>query len=148
MDFITTDDYIASLPEERQKIIRTILQVIQSNIPEGFEEVIIYNMIGFVVPHKIYASGYHCDSKLPLPFINLASQKNYISLYHMGTYADEELLKWFIEEYPNQCNHKLNMGKSCIRFKKMNDIPYKLIGELVSKMSVGYWIQLYEKNIH
>ncbi len=103
-------------------------------------------MMGFVVPHKLYPSGYHCDPTLPLPFIHVASQKNYISFYHMGVYADEKLLKWFTDEYPKHCKYKLDMGKSCIRFKNMHDIPYELIGALVSKMTVGDWINLYEKS--
>ncbi len=146
MEFITVLDYIESLPEERQEVVSKIRDVILANIPEGFKEVIIYNMMGFVVPHKLYPSGYHCDPTLPLPFIHVASQKNYISFYHMGIYADEELLKWFTDEYPKHCKYKLDMGKSCIRFKKMQDIPYELIGVLVSKMNVGDWINLYEKS--
>jgi len=146
MNYITVEDYITSLPEERQDIIYKLREVILSNIPEGFDEQINYNMIGYVVPHKLYPSGYHCDPKLPLPFINIASQKNYISFYHLGIYADEELLEWFTESYKTHCKYKLDMGKSCIRFKRMDDIPYELIGELVSKISVGDWISLYEKS--
>jgi hypothetical protein len=106
-----------------------------------------YGMPAFVVPHSIYPNGYHCNPKLPLPFINYASQKNYIALYHMGIYAKSDLLNWFIKEYPNHCKTKLDMGKCCIRFKKLEHIPYALIGELVSKMTVEEWISLYEKNI-
>lgn len=103
-------------------------------------------MIGYVVPHKIYPEGYHCNPELPLPFINLASQKNYISLYHMGLYADQKLLNWFIAEYEISGAGKLDMGKSCIRFKDTVDIPYPLIGKLCSKMSAENWIKLYEKS--
>jgi len=144
--FTNAEEYILDLPEERQDIVQKIREVILENIPEGYEEVIQYKMLGYVVPHKIYPNGYHCDPNQPLPFINLASQKNYISLYHMGLYADEEMLNWFTSEYKERCKYKLDMGKSCIRFKRMNDIPYDLIGELVSKMTVGDWIDLYENN--
>jgi len=144
--FTNAEEYILDLPEDRQNIVQKIREVILKNIPEGYEEVIQYKMLGYVVPHKIYPNGYHCDPKQPLPFINLASQKNYISLYHMGLYADEEMLNWFTSEYKERCKYKLDMGKSCIRFKRMNDIPYDLIGELVSKMTVGDWIELYENS--
>jgi Domain of unknown function (DU1801) len=106
-----------------------------------------YGMLGYVVPHSVYPDGYHCNPKTPLPFMNLASQKNFIAVYHMGVYAKKELLDWFVLEYPKYCKHKLDMGKSCIRFKKTEDIPYKLIGELTAKMSAEEWIDIYEKNI-
>ena len=119
-------------------------EVIKNNLPEGFEEAMSYGMLGFVVPHSIYPKGYHCDPKLPLPFISLASQKNFIALYHMGIYADENLLNWFLVEYPKHCKTKLDMGKSCIRFKKMEDIPFELISELAKRVSVTDWIKKYE----
>ncbi|GAB2761667.1 DUF1801 domain-containing protein [Salinimicrobium soli] len=140
-------DYIASLSAERQEVINNLRKVIKENLPEGFEEGMSYGMIGYYVPHSLYPDGYHCKPKDPLPFINLASQKNFIALYHMGLYAKKELLDWFVEEYPKHCNRKLDMGKSCIRFKKLEDIPYDLIGELVSKMSPQEWISVYERNI-
>ena len=114
--------------------------------PKGFEEQLNYGMIGYVVPHKIYPDGYHCDPKLPLPFLSLASQKNFIALYHMGIYAKPDLLEWFVSEYPKHCKSKLDMGKSCVRFKKMEDIPYALLEELMKKMTVQDWISCYEKN--
>ncbi len=141
----TVVEYIASLPEDRRQAINEIRKVILKNLPKGFEEVMSYGMIGYVVPHKLYPNGYHCDPKLPLGFINVASQKNFIAIYHMGLYADIKLLKWFTDEYPKHCNTKLDMGKSCIRFKKSDQIPYVLIGELVAKVSVKNWIELYEK---
>lgn len=144
--YTDVEEYILELPEERQLIIQKIRETISNNLPDGFVEVIQYKMLGYVVPHKIYPAGYHCDPKQPLPYIHLASQKNYISLYHMGIYADEELLNWFTSEYAKRCKYKLDMGKSCIRFKKMDDIPYELIGELASKMTVGDWISRYEKS--
>ena len=143
----TVAEYIAALPEDRQKIIKKIRSVIKKNLPKGFKEVISYNMIGWVVPLSKYPDGYHCNPKLPLPFLSLASQKNFIALYHMGVYSDPKLYKWFTEEYPNHCTRKLDMGKSCVRFKKMDDIPYDLIGELVSKINPDQWIETYEKAV-
>ena len=121
--------------------------VINKNLPKGFVEVMGYGMPGWVVPHFAYPSGYHCDPKLPLPFMGMASQKNFISFYHMGMYADEKLLEWFVAEYPKYVKTKLDMGKSCIRFKKPETIPFELIGELVSKMTMQQWIDLYESNV-
>ena len=139
-------DYVEGLPEDRQVVIKKLQALIKKNIPKGFEEQLSYGMIGYVVPHKIYPDGYHCDPKLPLPFLALASQKNFIALYHMGVYAKPELYDWFVAEYPKHSKSKLDMGKSCIRFKKMEDIPYDLIAELAKKMTVQDWISFYEKN--
>ena len=143
----TPAEYVDSLPDERKSVIENIRKTVLDNLPEGFEETMGYGMLGYVVPHSIYPSGYHCDPKMPLPFISVASQKNFIAFYHMGIYADETLLNWFVAEYPKHCKTKLDMGKSCIRFKKMNDIPLELLGQLVAKMSVQDWISLYEKNL-
>ena len=138
------DDYISKLPEDRQEVISKLRKVVLDNLPQGFSEEMSYGMIGFVVPHSIYPDGYHCDPKLPLPFMSMASQKNFVAFYHMGIYADEKLLDWFVKEYPKHSKYKLDMGKSCIRFKRMNDIPYDLIGELVSKVSVDDWVNRYD----
>jgi uncharacterized protein YdhG (YjbR/CyaY superfamily) len=142
----TVAAYIEQLPAERQEVIEKLREVIKKHLPKGFEECISYKMIGYVVPKKTYPNGYHCDPKLPLPFLSIASQKNFVAVYHMGIYADPTLLAWFQEEYAAHCTSKLDMGKSCIRFKKMADIPYSLIAELVSKMTVQDWISMYEKN--
>jgi uncharacterized protein YdhG (YjbR/CyaY superfamily) len=141
----TPEQYLSALPEDRKETMLKIRNAIKENLPQGFEEVISYGMLGYVVPHSIYPSGYHCDPKLPLPFINLASQKNFIALYHMGIYANKNLETWFVSEYPKHVKSKLDMGKSCIRFKKMDDIPFDFIGELVAKVSVEDWISNYEK---
>ncbi len=143
----TVEAYLEELPAERQKPINELRKVILKNLPKGFKEVMGYGMIGYIVPHSIYPAGYHCDPKQPLPFACLASQKNTISFYHMGVYADPKLFKWFTEEYAKAGVGKLDMGKSCIRFKKMDAIPYKLIGELISKVTVDDWISTYEKNL-
>ena len=143
----TPEDYVSQLPDDRQKIISELRKVIIKNLPSGFEETIQYGMIGYVVPHSIYPGGYHCEPKQPLPFLGLASQKNYIALYHMGIYADTELHNWFIKEYARHSKSKPDMGKSCIRFKKPEHIPFALIGELVSRMTVDQWIKIYESNV-
>jgi uncharacterized protein YdhG (YjbR/CyaY superfamily) len=140
----TPQAYVDSLPEERKVVIEKIRQAIKKTLPKGFEEVMCYGMLGYVVPHSLYPKGYHCDPKLPLGFISLASQKNFVALYHMGIYASPKLLDWFVGEFPKHSKSKLDMGKSCIRFKKMNDIPYELISELTSKMTVQDWIDCYE----
>ena len=141
------DDYISQLDEDRQAAMTKIRKVIKKNLPKGFQETLNYNMPAFVVPHKLYPDGYHCDPKLPLPFISFASQKNFIALYHMGIYANPDLQKWFVEEYPKHCKRKLDMGKSCIRFKKIEEIPYDLIGELCAKVSPQDWIDVYETHV-
>ena len=140
----TPEHYLAELPEDRKEAMLKLRNVIKDNLPKGFEEQMSYGMLGYVVPHSIYPNGYHCNPKLPLPFINLASQKNFIALYHMGIYANKNLLEWFLAEYPKHFKTKIDMGKSCLRFKKMDDIPFELIGELVKKMSVQDWISIYE----
>lgn len=143
----TPEEYIEAIPEERREVMQQLREVIQHNLPKGFSEVISYGMIGYVVPHEIYPDGYHCDPKLPLPFMNIASQKNFIAVYHSGIYANQALMDWFLSEYPNYVKTKLDMGKSCIRFKKIDQIPMKLIGELASKLTPQQWIELYEKNV-
>jgi Domain of unknown function (DU1801) len=138
-------DYIDALPDDRKQAILAIREALLTHLPKGYEEVMSYGMLGYVVPHALYPSGYHCNTKLPLPFISLGSQKNFIALHHMGIYANPTLLEWFTTEYAKRCKTKLDMGKGCMRFKKMGDIPFELIGELASKMSVETWISVYEK---
>jgi len=138
------EEYINQLPEERQDSFNKLRNTIIKHLPLGFEERMSYGMIGYVVPKSLYPAGYHCDPKLPLPFVNIASQKNFIALYHMGIYTDPELLQWFQSEYAQQCKYKLDMGKNCVRFKKMDDIPFDLIAELMEKMTPEDWINRYE----
>jgi hypothetical protein len=139
------DDYINELPAERHEAMQKLRKLILKNLPKGFKEEMSYGMIGYVVPHDIYPKGYHCDPKLPLPFMGLASQKNFIAIYHMGVYADADLYKWFVTAHAAVSLKKLDMGKSCIRYKKTEDIPFNLIGELASKFTVANWIALYEE---
>ncbi|MCM5664250.1 DUF1801 domain-containing protein [Galbibacter mesophilus] len=143
----TVQDYLNALPVERRDAFNKLRQVILRSKPEELEETLSYGMIGYVVPHSVYPAGYHCDPKLPLPFINIASQKNYIALYHSGIYADKNLHDWFVGEYPKHTDAKLDMGKSCVRFKKMDKIPFALIEELMGKLSVQEWIGIYENAV-
>jgi hypothetical protein len=143
----SVNEYLKKVPKERVEYFKKLRKTILENLPKGFDEQLNYGMIGYVVPHDIYPDGYHCDPKLPLPFANIASQKNFIAFYHSGIYAKPELLDWFVKEYPKHTDAKLDMGKSCVRFKNMDKIPYDLIGKLMHKMSVNDWIKLYEKNI-
>ena len=143
----TVEAILSNVPPERAEAFNTLHQTILKNLPEGFEAAMSYGMLGYVVPHRIYPAGYHCKPTEPLPFASIASQKNSINFYHMGIYSNPELLDWFVAEYPKHCKQKLDMGKSCIRFKKLEEIPYELIGELMTKMSVQQWIDLYESQL-
>jgi hypothetical protein len=143
---VTPQKYMAELPADRREAMTKLRDAILKNLPKGFEETMQYGMLSYVVPHSLYPAGYHCKPADALPFISLASQKNNISFYHMGMYAMPELLQWFTAEYPKQAKGKLDMGKSCVRFKKMDDIPYKLIGDLVKKVKVKDWVDCYETN--
>jgi len=143
----TVEEILISLPEDRLEPFNKLHDVIMKNLPKGFEAAISYGGLGYVIPHSLYPAGYHCKPIEPLPFAGIASQKNSINFYHMGIYSDPKLLEWFVSEYPKYSEQKLDMGKSCVRFKKLDQIPYKLIGELMKKMSVKKWITIYETNI-
>ena len=143
----TVKEILTNLPDDRIEPFNKLHKIIVKNLPKGFEAAISYGGLGYVVPHSLYPAGYHCKPSEPLPFAGIASQKHYINLYHMGIYADPKLLQWFVKEYPKHTKQKLDMGKSCIRFKNPDDIPYKLIGELMKKMSVKEWINIYKTNL-
>jgi uncharacterized protein YdhG (YjbR/CyaY superfamily) len=147
MTLNSIEEYISSLPNDRKDAIAKLRHTISQNLPKGYVESPSYGMIGYVVPHSLYPKGYHVDPKQPLPFIHLASQKSHIAIYHMGIYVIPEFLEWFKTEYPKHCKTKLDMGKSCIRFKKTDEIPYELIAELVKKISPEEWIVIYEKQL-
>jgi hypothetical protein len=144
----TPNEYIDELPADRKDAMKKFRNIIFENLPVGFEETMGYGMISYVVPHSLYPNGYHCKQSDPLPFAGLASQKNFISFYHLGIYADSKLLNWFLTEYPKHTDAKLDMGKSCIRFKKPELIPFNLFGELMKKMLVKDWIGIYELNLN
>jgi uncharacterized protein YdhG (YjbR/CyaY superfamily) len=137
------ETYMAELPADRKEVITRLYTVIRENLPEGFSEGIGYGMIGWVVPHTLFPACYHCDPKQPVPFINLASQKNHIGLYHMGMYGSSALLNWFVEEWHKHSKKKLDMGKACVRFKNTEDIPYELIAELCKKLTPKQWLDVY-----
>lgn len=141
------EEYVAQLPVDRQDAVQCLREAIKANLPEGFQECMNYGMIGYVVPHSLYPGGYHCDPSLPLPFMNIASQKNFIAVYSSSVYADPNIQAWFLDAYGKLGIGKPDMGKSCIRFKKPERIPFALIGELAGKMTVAQWIALYERNV-
>jgi hypothetical protein len=141
----TPEEYIRSLPDERKEAMAELRSVIKKNLPKGFSENMVGGMLNYVVPHSRYPAGYHCNPEHPLPFLAIASQKNFVAVYHMGIYSDSKLLKWFTTEFPKHSKSRLDMGKSCIRFKKPAEIPFKLIGELAAKMSPDQWIERYEE---
>lgn len=141
------DNYLEKIPKDRRESMYRLRETIKENLPEGFQETMSYGMIGYVVPHGIYPAGYHCSPELPLPFMSIASQKNFIAIYHMGIYTNKELLDWFVMEFPKHSKLKLDMGKSCIRFKKPEQIPFELIGELATKMTCEKWIKIYESKV-
>ena len=143
----TVNQYLSEVPPERQAAMNKLRKVILKNLPKGFKEGMGYGMMGYFVPHSIYPAGYHCNPKDPLPFAGLASQKNSINFYHMGIYIEPKLLKWFMDEYAKTGLGKLDMGKSCMRFKKAENIPYKLIGDLMTKLTVEKWIEMFEKKL-
>jgi hypothetical protein len=139
------DEYVEKIEDtDKQQAIIKLRKLIKQSLPPGFEEGMSYGMIGYYVPHELYPAGYHCDPKLPLPFVSIAAQKNFVAIYHMGVYARPELLDWFVSEHNNRSQHKLDMGKSCIRYKKSEYIPFDLIGELMQKMTPDQWIETYE----
>lgn len=141
-------EYLEKVPEERRSAFKKLFETIAENLPEGFETGLSYGMIGWDVPLKTYPAGYHCTPGKPLPFMGMASQKNFIALYHMGIYANPELYDWFVAEYPKHSKRKLDMGKSCIRFKRPDEIPLELIAELAKKMSPENWVSMYKKMLN
>jgi hypothetical protein len=141
------EEYLSSIVPERKEVFQQLHDTILSNLDPQFDVVMSYGMIGYVIPHSVYPAGYHCDPKLPLPFVSIASQKSHMALYHMGMYAKPELLDWFVQTYTSVTGKKPDMGKSCIRFKKPESIPIPLIGELIGKMSASEWIALYEEQL-
>lgn len=143
----TAEDIIQNVDPAQASAFKQLHQIIVQNLPKGFEVGISYGALGYVIPHHIYPNGYHCKPSEALPFASIAAQKNSINLYHMGIYAQPSLLAWFVAEYPKHSKQKLDMGKSCIRFKKPAEIPFELIAQLMQKMSVQDWIKLYETEI-
>ena len=142
----TVEQYLAELPADRREAIEAVRRVILANLDGGFQEGMQYGMIGYFVPHSIYPSGYHCDPKQPLPFTCLASQKNYMSLYLGCVYGNSALAKWFQNAWA-KTGKKLDMGKSCIRFKKLEDMALDVIGQVIARVTVKNYIAYYEAAI-
>lgn len=140
----TVEEYLKNLPEDRRAAISAVRKVILANLPKGYEECMSYGMIGYVVPHSIYPAGYHCDPKLPMPFANLASQKNHMALYLMCCYGDPATERWFRRAW-SAAGKKLDMGKSCVRFKKLEDVSLEVIGQLIARVPVKNYIARIEK---
>jgi Domain of unknown function (DU1801) len=141
---MTIQNHIDQIPDDRKPHFLKLRQTILENLPTGFEEQMSYGMIGYVVPFSIYPKGYHCNTSLPLPIINIDNKKNFIVMHHLGLYGNPKLLDWFVTEYSKHCTHKLDMGKGCVRFKKFTEIPFDLIAQLIQKVSVADWISNYE----
>jgi uncharacterized protein YdhG (YjbR/CyaY superfamily) len=139
----TVKDYISELPADRREAIETVRNVILKNLPEGYEEIMQYGMISYVVPHSIYPAGYHVDPKQALPYISLASQKNHMAIYFMNLYGDGKSEEWFVKAYTDT-GKKLDMGKSCVRFKKLENLPLEVIGEAVALTPVKKYLEQYE----
>lgn len=142
------DQYLNELPKDRKEAVTLLRNITLKSLPKGFEETMQYGMLSYVVPHSIYPKGYHCKPTDALPFFSIASQKSSINIYHIGLYMDKTIYNWFVAEYPKYSNAKIDMGKSCIRFKKTEQIPIELIGELLSKITVDQWIKMYEKQLN
>lgn len=139
----TVKAYLAELPPDRRAAVDAVRKVIRKNLDKGYEEGMQYGMIGYYVPHKVYPDGYHCDPKQPLPFASLASQKNHMALYLMCIYGNPDFEAWFRTEW-GKTGKKLDMGKSCIRFKKLDDLPLEVVGEAVARVPVKDFIEYYE----
>lgn len=142
----TVNEYLTNLPDDRRAGIEAMRQAVLGGLDKGFEEGMQYGMIGFFVPHSRYPAGYHCDSKQPLPFAGIASQKKHLTIYFMQLYMNPDELKWFESEFA-KTGKKLDMGKSCIRFKKLDDIPLDLLRRTVKRISADRYIELYEKTV-
>lgn len=136
---------LQQVPEDRHDAMNTLRKLFSTQLPKGFEELIKATSLDFVVPHSLYPNGYHCNPKQPLPFISIVSQKNVLTIHHLGFYASPELTEWFVTEYSKKYTPKLDMGKGCLKFKKMEEIPYDLLKSLCKKLTVKEWVDLYEK---
>lgn len=140
-------EFLATIPADRTESFNRLHDVIVENLPAGFEAAISYGKLGYVVPHSIYPAGYHCKPSEPLPFAGIALQKKSINLYHMGFYTDPELVAWFLSEYSKHSTQKPDMGKGCVRFRRSDEIPCDLVGELMRKISVKEWVDIYETKL-
>jgi hypothetical protein len=141
------DAWLQTLDPERREVMQALRKTVRDHLPEGFAEEFASGMIHYVVPHSLYPAGYHCNPQQALPFISLAAQRSHYALYHMGLYANPEWLAWFQDAWSQHAARKLDMGKSCIRFKKPEHIPHALLGELVARIPPSDWIAVYEQHV-
>lgn len=141
------DEYLQQLPEERREVINKLRKIIKENLPEGFEEKIQYDMISYVVPRETYLAGYHVDPSNELGFMAIGSQKNHVAIYSNAVYMFEDVNEWYLNEYSKHLTTKPDMGKSCLRFKNMNKMPYELIAELCQKITVDEFVKKYEETL-
>ncbi len=139
----TVKEYLDALPEDRRKALQAVRKVIKANLDKGYKEGMQYGMIGYFVPHSIYPDGYHCDPKQPLPFASIASQKNHMAIYMMCVYSDPKLQEWFQKAWA-KTGKKLDMGKSCVRFKKIEDVALEVVGEAIKRVPVKKFVDHYE----
>lgn len=142
---LSVNEYLNELPDSQQGAVQRIYQLALERLPKGFEPIMQYGMISFVVPLSLYPHGYHVRKGTPLPFLAIAAQKNYISVYHLVLYGDLETYNWFTNAYLEHYGKPVDMGKSCLRFKKESDIPFDLLGELFTKWTPAQYIQVYER---
>lgn len=142
----TPAQYLKELPDDRRKALKAVRKVINDNLPKGYKEGIQYNMIGWFVPHSVHPDGYHCDPKQPVPFAHIASQKNHMAIYLFCIYTDTKLTDWFVKEW-KKTGKKLDMGKSCIRFKSLEDVPLELIGQTIAKVPVDVFLDGYLSSV-
>jgi uncharacterized protein YdhG (YjbR/CyaY superfamily) len=140
------DAYLATLPEDRRAALVTLRDAIRTGLPEGYEEGLQYGMISWYVPHSRYPDGYHCDPKQPVPFASIAAQKSHLAVYLFCVYTDPALTAWFVDEY-TKSGKKLDMGKSCVRFKKIEDAPVELFGQTVARVPVDTFLAQYTAQI-
>ncbi|MEO1535097.1 MAG: DUF1801 domain-containing protein [Planctomycetota bacterium] len=142
----TPAQYLKSLPDDRRKALTAVRKVINANLPEGYKEGMQYGMIGWFVPHSIHPAGYHCDPAQPVPFIGLGNQKNHMALYMFCIYTDARLSDWFVKAW-TKTGIKLDMGKSCIRFKSLDGVALDVVGEAVSRVPVDVFLNGYLSSV-
>ena len=142
----SVEQYLQQLPKARRAAISAVRKVILANLPKGYVECMGYGMIGYVVPHSLFPAGYHCDPSLPLPFANLASQKNHMALYLMTVYGDPGTERWFRQAW-QAAGKKLDMGKCCVRFKRLEDVSLDVVGQVIARVPVKDYIARVEQAV-
>lgn len=139
----TVTEYVRELPPDRRELLQAVREVILANLPKGYEECMQCGMIGYVVPHSLYPAGYPCDPKLPLPYAALASQRQHVSLHLMTVYGDAATAQWF-RQAVKAAGKRLDMGKCCVRFKRLADVPLDVIGQVIARVPPDKYIARFE----